>query len=139
MRLLDAAENHTKALVLGVRKVGREMPFKSRWGNRITRMIFRLLCGADISDTQTGLRAFRIELMDKMCQVSGERYEYEMNVLMEMVKSNIPIIEVPIHTIYRNQRNSTSHFHTIRDSVRIYKDLFGKRSEHGKKNHLVCH
>lgn len=138
MKLLDAAENHAKALVLGVRNVGKDMPWKSRWGNRITRTVFRLLSGAEISDTQTGLRAFRMELLDEMYQVSGERYEYETNVLMQMVTSNVPIIEIPIHTIYRNEKNSTSHFRVIKDSVSIYKDLLGKRRHDGKKNHMVC-
>lgn len=131
-------ENHAKALVLGVRNVGKDMPWKSRWGNRITRTVFRLLSGAEISDTQTGLRAFRMELLDEMYQVSGERYEYETNVLMQMVTSNVPIIEIPIHTIYRNEKNSTSHFRVIKDSVSIYKDLLGKRRHDGKKNHMVC-
>lgn len=123
MKLLEFAGAHRKALVLGVRTVGAEMPLKSRLGNKITRMIFRLVSGVKVSDTQTGLRAFDAEMIQKLLSVEGERYEYEMNVLMTCAKKKIPIEEVPIRTIYRDENNSNSHFRSFVDSVRIYKDI----------------
>ena len=122
-RVLEFAGNHRKALVLGVRNVGREMPLRSRIGNRVTRMIFRMMSGMNVSDTQTGLRAFSSDLIKKLLSVKGVRYEYEMNVLIEMAKAKIPIEEVPVDTIYLDKNNSCSHFHVFRDSIRIYKDL----------------
>ena len=123
MKLLEFAGAHRKALVLGVRTVGAEMPLKSRLGNKITRMIFRLVSGVKVSDTQTGLRAFDAEMIPQLLSVEGERYEYEMNVLMTCAKKKIPIEEVPIRTIYRDENNSNSHFRKFADSVRIYKDI----------------
>lgn len=123
MKLLEFAGAHRKALVLGIRTVGAEMPMKSRLGNKITRMIFRLVSGIKVSDTQTGLRAFDGEMIQKLLSVEGERYEYEMNVLMTLAKKKVPIEEVPIRTIYRDENNSNSHFRSFVDSVRIYKDI----------------
>lgn len=123
MKLLIAAGNHRESLVLGVRKVGKDMPLKSRLGNRITRMVFHVASGVKVSDTQTGLRAFSSELLHRMLSVEGERYEYEMNVLMTLAREGVPMKEVPIHTIYRDKENSTSHFRVVWDSVRIYKDI----------------
>lgn len=123
MKLLEFAGAHRKALVLGVRTVGAEMPLKSRLGNKITRMIFRLVSGVKVSDTQTGLRVFDAEMIQKLLSVEGERYEYEMNVLMTLAKKKIPIEEVPIRTIYRDENNSNSHFRSFVDSVRIYRDI----------------
>lgn len=123
MKLLQFAGAHRKALVLGVRTVGKEMPFKSRAGNLITRMVYRLVSGVKVSDTQTGLRAFDSALTQEFLSVEGERYEYEMNVLMACAKAKIPIEEVQISTIYRDKDNSNSHFHIFRDSVRIYKEI----------------
>lgn len=123
MKLLAESENYRGALVLGVRKVGKDMPLKSRLGNQITRKIFYMVSGVKVSDTQTGLRVFNSELLRKMLSVEGERYEYEMNVLMMLAKEGVPIREVPVHTIYRDRENSTSHFRVIWDSVRIYKDI----------------
>lgn len=124
MKLFTFAGTHRKTMVLGVRKVGKDMPLKSRLGNQITRTVFRLLSGVKVTDTQTGLRAFSPELLDKLISVEGERYEYEMNVLMALAKAGIPIEEVPIRTIYRDGNNSGSHFRAVKDSLRIYKDIF---------------
>ena len=124
MKLFTFAATHRKTMVLGVREVGKDMPLKSRLGNQITRTVFRLLSGVKVTDTQTGLRAFSSKLLDQLISVEGERYEYEMNVLMVLAKAGIPIEEVPIHTIYRDKNNSGSHFRAVQDSIRIYKDIF---------------
>lgn len=63
MKLLEYLRTHKKALVLGVRSVGKEMPLNSRLGNQITRAVFRIISGVKVSDTQTGLRAFGMELV----------------------------------------------------------------------------
>lgn len=123
LKLLEAAETHKKTLVLGVRNVGKEMPLRSRIGNRITRAVFKAASGIKISDTQTGLRAFDAEMISDLLSVEGERYEYEMNMLMTCAKAKIPIEEVPVHTIYRDRNNSNSHFRGLADSIRIYKDI----------------
>ncbi len=123
MKLLAAASLNKEALVLGVRAVGREMPTRSRLGNKITRNVFRMVSGVAVSDTQTGLRAFSPELIDRLLAIEGERYEYEMNVLIKLAKEGVPIREVPINTIYHDKKNSVSHFRSVADSVRIYKDI----------------
>ncbi len=123
-RLLIQAGLNPGALVLGTRTIDETMPFKSRMGNRITCRIFQLMTGVAVSDTQTGLRAFSAELLDFMSRISGSRYEYEMNMLASCAKKGIPIREVPIRTIYHDKENSCSHFRRIRDSVRIYRELF---------------
>lgn len=121
MKLFQFTRTHRKTLVLGVRTVGKEMPFKSRIGNQITRNVYRFVSGVKVSDTQTGLRAFDPKLAERLLSVEGERYEYEMNVLMVCAKEKIPIVEVQISTIYRDRKNSTSHFRGFRDAFRIYK------------------
>lgn len=122
-KLVMKANLREGALFLGVRKIDNDMPIKSRIGNSITRNVFRRVSGVNVSDTQTGLRAFSVGLIDEFLKVEGTRYEYETNVLFHCAKEEIPIEEVPIHTIYHDEANSCSHFHAVRDSVRIYKDI----------------
>lgn len=113
------------SLIIGVRDFNKkDVPFKSRYGNKITRLIFKLFIGLSIKDTQTGLRALSTELMKKFLATNGERYEYETNMLIECKEHNIPIEQVPISTIYI-EKNQTSKFNPIKDSLSIYK-LFGK-------------
>jgi putative flippase GtrA len=123
-RVMVAAEEHPTGLTLGVREVNKKMPLRSRIGNALTRGIFHLLTASKVSDTQTGLRAFSVELIPAMLQVEGDRYEYEMGVLAYVARNRLGFTEVPIATLYEDRRNSTSHFRVIRDSVLIYKGLF---------------
>lgn len=117
---LDALEAHPDSLIMGCRQFDdKSIPFRSRFGNKLTRQVFRALCGVRVSDTQTGLRALTGASMRRFLTVKGERFEYEMNVLIETKEQNIPLVEVPIHTIYIEE-NQTSHFNPLRDSLRIY-------------------
>lgn len=121
----NKAKEEPNALILGCRDFDdKNVPLKSKLGNKITRNIFYSFLGTKISDTQTGLRAASIDVARILMDISGERYEYETNVLIMARKKNIPIIEEIIETIYIS-KNETSHFNPIKDSLRIYK-LFTK-------------
>ena len=125
LHLAEELEKGTRALYLGSRDFSLEnVPPKNRNGNRITSIIFKLLYGQYLPDTQTGLRAFRKEELPFMAEVEGDRYEYEMKVLIACSRAGIPMIPVTIETIYENDNEGT-HFHPIRDSWRIYKVILG--------------
>ena len=123
-----AAEMSDKdELLLGSRDFSRNnpnVPPKSRFGNRITSGVFRVLYGQWLPDTQTGLRAFNRKLIDMMLQVKGDRFEYEMNMLIHCSNRKLPMRAITIETIYHDD-NAGTHFHPIRDSWRIYKLLLG--------------
>lgn len=130
MKVAQEAANHPGSLVLGVRSVGPEMPLRSRFGNSVTRVVFKMLSGVYVSDTQTGLRAFDRSLFDALLDVEGDRYEYEMNVLMRFAKSGVPIREVQIKTIYLDRKNSVSHFRAFSDSYRVYAGMLRAADSH---------
>lgn len=114
----------TKNLILGTRNFSEEqVPFKSRWGNQITTNVFHLLYGKRITDTQTGLRGIPYEFVSTCLKLEGERFDYEILMLIEAVRKKIEIVEETIETIYINSNRAT-HFHAIKDSVRIYKLIF---------------
>ena len=119
LKVNAAARENRGALVLGSRRFEGEVPFRSRWGNGITRQVFAIASGRKVYDTQTGLRAFGREAMEKFIAVSGERYEYEINMLLTAVQGGMPIEEVWIETVYLND-NASSHFNPFRDSIKIY-------------------
>lgn len=109
------------SLLLGVRDFSQtHVPFRSRFGNGFSSFYFRLSTHISCPDTQTGLRAIPKWLFPLALHTDGDRYEYEMNFLMAAAKSAIPIGFVPIETIY-DDGSSGSHFHPIKDSIRIYK------------------
>ena len=122
IRVCEAAEAAPDSLILGSRGFDRDVPLRSRFGNTVTRTVYRISSGVKVYDTQTGLRAFSNRLLDVMLDIPGSRYEYEMNMLMEMPRRGITITEVPIETVYLDG-NSSSHFDTVRDSFRIYREI----------------
>lgn len=116
------AEQRRNSLILGSRAFDGKVPWKSKAGNTITKWIFSFVAGVKISDTQTGLRAFSDVQAEKMEEIPGERYEYEIDVLLEYAKEGREIEEVPIRTIYLDD-NKSSHFHAFRDSALIYSEI----------------
>ena len=123
LRLIDALHQHPDKLVLGSRTFTGEVPAKSRWGNRITRLVYALASGIHVSDTQTGLRALPASSLPAMARIDGERYEYEMNVLLKLRDLGLGVFEVPIETIYIDD-NAGSHFNPVRDAIKIYMVIF---------------
>ncbi|MBE5772421.1 MAG: glycosyltransferase [Clostridiales bacterium] len=117
------SEADTGALVLGSRAFDGDVPLRSRFGNSVTRQVFSIASGVKLQDTQTGLRAFGRELIPEMLDIPGERYEYEINMLLYMAQKGVPIRETTIHTVYIND-NEASHFNPIRDSLKIYMCIF---------------
>ena len=117
-------------LILGVRNFDSEaIPDKSRFGNNLTRKVFRFLYKQDITDTQTGLRGIPRELVGRYLDVSGDRFEYEMRALIYAVEHNIEIDEIAIRTIYDSKESHMTHFHPIKDSIRVFSTFgvtFGK-------------
>ncbi|QLQ35641.1 glycosyltransferase family 2 protein [Micromonospora robiginosa] len=112
------------AQALGVRRFDGEVPARSRFGNAATRAAFRLATGRDVRDTQTGLRAYPAGLLRWLATIPGDRFEYEMNVLLESARAGLPIEQVDIATRY-HAGNAGSHFSALADSVRIYRPLVG--------------
>jgi len=122
MALCALAEAEPDTLYLGSRKLTGKVPLRSRLGNGITRLVYILTTGLRVHDTQTGLRAFSGAMIPDMLQIGGNRYEYEMNVLLEFARDKKPIKEMEIETIYINN-NEGSHFNAFKDSYRIYKEI----------------
>lgn len=106
------------ALVIGARRFGPGTPARSLLGNVVTRHVFRLLVGKRVSDTQSGLRCFPLSLAPLLLRLEGERFEYEMNVLIATRTAGIEVLEEEISTVYL-EGNRSSHFRPLLDSMKI--------------------
>lgn len=118
-RVLNKSEEMPGALVLGSRAFDGDVPLRSRFGNAMTRQVFAIASGVKVRDTQTGLRGFDRDGMRLFVDVPGDRYEYEINMLLTAARAEMPIYEVTIETVYLND-NESSHFNPLKDSLRIY-------------------
>ncbi|MFI5492327.1 glycosyltransferase family 2 protein [Actinoplanes sp. NPDC051859] len=108
----------TGRAVLGVRRFA-QMPLRSRVGNTATQLLFRAATGRLVGDTQTGLRAYPGSLLDWLISVPGDRFDYEMNILLYAARRGYEFDEVTIATTYLAD-NASSHFEPLTDATRIY-------------------
>lgn len=117
--------------ILGTRLFNtKETPLRNKTGNRITSRVFKWLYKTYIKDTQTGLRGIPNRLIKELINVEGSRFEYELNVLIKLVKMKEDIIEYDIKTVYLKDSNKKSHYKVLKDSYQVYRVLFS-----GKKNY----
>lgn len=121
----SSSDNGQESLILGTRDFDEpQVPFKSRNGNKITTAVFQLLYGKRINDTQTGLRAISNGFVEKCLEIPGERFEYEIRMLIDAVAEKVNLEEVVIQTVYFDNNRET-HFDPFKDSWRIYRVMFG--------------
>lgn len=110
LSMVDTISNYPDSLILGCRDFDSEnVPPKSKFGNKLTKLVFKLLYGRKITDTQTGLRGFPKAILCEMLEIPGERFEYETKMLIHTFDKTIPIQEITIETIYFDG-NAETHF-----------------------------
>jgi len=120
LAVADCLANHVDCeLVLGVRNLhGDTIPVKSLVGNGVINACLALFCGLHVSDSQTGLRGISTELMARCLDLPGDRFEFEMQMLLACTGT---IEEVPIRTIYEEEGPHMTHFAPLRDSWAVVK------------------
>lgn len=135
LAVAKAAHDNSKKLVLGCRTL-KDMPLRSRMGNTLTRWAFVFSTGCNVSDTQTGLRGMARGVWEPMLTLGGERYEYEMNMLLELDSLGIKHCEVPISTVYIDN-NSSSHFNSLKDGIRVFSRVLSRLIKYCASS-IVC-
>lgn len=107
-------------LVLGSRVMHAEnIPIFNRIGNIIFSTLATYISGKNITDGQTGLRAFKRGTYDAL-HVTAKSLEFETKMTVRAAKLGYTIIEVPIE--YRT-RVGVSKLHPVRDGYRMLKAL----------------
>lgn len=117
--IASAVRRYPNRIVMGSRRFTGNVPWRSRFGNTLTRKMYAFTTGEKLYDTQTGLRGFSVEMLEWLIELRGERFEYEMNMLLGAPGAGYSFVEIPINTVYLDD-NKSSHFRPIQDSVRVY-------------------
>jgi glycosyltransferase involved in cell wall biosynthesis len=118
-------------LVIGARTFDRRnVPWPSRFGNRVTVAVTACLLKRRLPDTQSGFRLHGRRFLDRViASVSPGRYETEMAIVVKAIREGHTLVSVPIKTLYE-PGNTSSHFRKIRDSFRIYRTLLASSLLH---------
>lgn len=119
-RFLEALQG--KDIVFGYRKYTKEMPAVFRFGNWCINMACRILFGLKLHDTQCGFRAFRAPVYEKI-RWKACRYSMESEMIMNAGKAHLAYTEIPIKTVYNDNRKGT----TVLDGIKIVLDMIWMR------------
>ena len=119
LKVANELRSRPAEVIFGSRDFKRDVPFRSKIGNVISRYIYRFLIGLKLSDTQTGLRGIPRRLMELSLGIRSNRYEFETEQIIAAKSGGLQFREVPIRTVYIDD-NSGSHFNPLLNSFRIY-------------------
>lgn len=138
--LLLAHQADPEALIIGVRSFDpRLMPRRSRTGNIISTFFISRFCGRPHRDTQSGFRIYPAALL-RRAPLRTRRFDTEAELLLWASKLEVPLVEVPIRTIYhghghdQGQRSNAqeadglthiTHFRTLSDTLRVIRLVAG--------------
>lgn len=112
---IEALEKHNADIVVGARKLNKNMPVVFRIGNWGLRKIFQALFSVKVNDSQSGFRAVRADIYP-MIKWQSTNYSVEAEMLANAGRNNLKCIEVPIATKYLNRYKGT----TIIDGINIF-------------------
>ncbi|MEO6952381.1 MAG: glycosyltransferase family 2 protein [Polyangia bacterium] len=121
--LIEAHRDQPTALVIGVRSFAADsMPRRSRIGNRISTYWIARFAGQRYADTQSGFRVYPRALLE-LPGLRTRRFDTEAELLLSAAKLGLPLVEVPVRTIYGASR--TTHFHGLKDTLRVMRLVIG--------------
>ncbi len=111
-------------IVIGSRTLdARVVPAHRKIANRLSSAATRAVTKARISDSQSGFRAMRGDVIATV-KARGDRYEFETDFLVRATRRGYRIAEVTVPTIY----GPPSHFRQLSDAWRVARTLWGHRA-----------
>lgn len=95
--LINSVIKNKADIVVGTRFKNKKLnsPFYKKFGNRILSYLIGLMIPYDLSDTQCGFRAIKIDSLKKM-RLNSSKYEIETEMLLEASLRGLKVVEVPI-------------------------------------------
>ena len=96
-----------------------KMTFLRRFWNRLGVKAVARLCHTDITDSQSGFRLIRTEVL-KAVALSTSRFETELELLIKACKKGFSVLSVPIIT-QKVDGTVSSHFRPVVDTWMVCK------------------
>jgi glycosyltransferase involved in cell wall biosynthesis len=111
----DCCEQTKAGLIIGNRfEVKGRMPIVRRWVNILMSRALSCAAREKLPDTQCGFRLLRLSLLSSV-ETWSTHFEFESELLMEVIRAGGRIAFIPIETIYRSEQ---SKINPVRDTLR---------------------
>ena len=116
-KFIEEFKKNSADIVIGNRMSDtRNMPFVRLYTNRITSFFTSLFLSCRISDTQSGYRLIRTEVLRNINLLTSN-FETESEVLIKAGRKGFRIKEIPIKTVYLP--NAQSKIRPIKDTLKF--------------------
>ena len=119
VKLTSALNKGRKGIVIGIREgmEGENVPWTSRFGRHFSNFWVYISGGPLLKDTQSGFRIYPLPEILKL-KTAGNRYQYEVEVLVKANWAGIDITEIPVSVSYSPGTKRISHFKPFLDFMR---------------------
>lgn len=109
--------------VIGVRPF-KDMPFSKNFANTVMNILTRIFYGVNVSDSQTGFRAFTAETLNKV-NIKAQGYIIASEFLRQFKINDIKLEEVTITTIYtpETQEKGTNAIVGLKIMFRMIREI----------------
>lgn len=104
----------------------RNMPVHRRFSNRLTTFLLRRATGYSITDSQSGFRAIASEHAGLLTDIPYNDYIYESEVIYEVSKQGLGIVEVPINCRYNGEKSYIGVLDVLKYIKFVFKLLLRK-------------
>lgn len=118
-RFIEPIEKDGIQIVIGGRKGGHKMPFVRSLGNRSLEVAVHVLFGITIKDIQSGYRAFRSDVYDKL-KWSSQGYHADAEMTVRTGKYHLKYKQIDIDTIYHDDFKGM----TVVDGLKLLFQIF---------------
>lgn len=113
--LIEARAGRSDLLIGDRMADTRDMPWIRVFTNRFTSSVISLLAGQRIKDSQSGYRLISAPVL-RALELRFDRFDAESEILVKAARAGFRIGEVPIRTIYGEERSTIRPF---RDTLRF--------------------
>ena len=118
-RFIEPIEKEGVDIVIGCREGGDKMPFVRRLGNQMLEWAAMILFRIDIKDIQSGYRAFRTSVYDRLCW-NAKNYHADAEMTIRAGKYHLKYKQIFIDTIYHDDFKGM----TVVDGLKLLFQIF---------------
>ncbi|NLL12105.1 MAG: DUF2062 domain-containing protein [Fibrobacter sp.] len=134
--LIKCINEDPEALWTGERSGDGHYPLSYSFGNWICRFWCYLSTGLTLKDPLCGFRAYPLEYVNNLQYRTGDRFEFELEVLLIAAWNHLSVKTVPVHIFNSTEKKIISHFRPFYDFARIVRSmgtLFFPREDGAKR------
>ena len=121
--LIKCINEDPEALWTGERSGDGHYPLSYSFGNWICRFWCYLSTGLTLKDPLCGFRAYPLEYVNNLQYRTGDRFEFELEVLLIAAWNHLSVKTVPVHIFNSTEKKIISHFRPFYDFARIVRSM----------------